>query len=153
MFVEFKSNFHFQETEERVDIIHKKHVGVITMLDRVNFILWKSNDIYNSSCTSGKWSVIGIGRHAKYLWNYGGSYGINFCKKWNGQKEIADNEIILKKNIRNVIIMVAVILAVNTKGRSGEIIKRARNVTLKMDLEFLSLTKSGTCCAIKAVVG
>ena len=51
------------------------------------------------------------------------------------------------------VIMVVVIMVVHTKGRNGEMIKRAGKIALEMALVLLSLMESGTCCEIKAADG
>ena len=58
-----------------------------------------------------------------------------------------------KKKMGEMILIVVVVLVVNVKGRSGEVIKRAKKITLKMDLALLSLMESGTCCVRNTVVG
>ena len=77
----FKNNFQFQETEERISNIHKKHKGGNKTLDQVKVNIQESNGIYNSLCTSVKWYVINRGGHAKYLWNFEVNHGVNCFNK------------------------------------------------------------------------
>ena len=42
-----RKTFQFQETDERIKNIPKKHVGGSTNLYRVKVILWRENELYN----------------------------------------------------------------------------------------------------------
>ena len=44
---DLRKTFQFQETDERIKNILKKHVGGSTNLYRVKVILWRENELYN----------------------------------------------------------------------------------------------------------